>query len=73
VIGRTFTRYYPWWIAFGWLLGYEAWAALTHHTTLSRMVWRATVAWPALPFVAVPFIIVLAWHFWGGLWAPRRR
>lgn len=69
----TFKRYWPWWVALGWLLGYEAWAALTHHTTLSRMVWRASTAWPALPWVVIPFVALLVAHFWFGVFAPRKK
>lgn len=62
--------YWPWWVAFGWLVGYELWAVSTHHTTLSRFVWRASAAYPPLRWIAWAVIGVLLAHFWGGLWAP---
>ncbi|MDH5244852.1 MAG: hypothetical protein OEW98_00260 [Betaproteobacteria bacterium] len=63
-VGHTWTRYWAWWVAFGWLLGYEAWALATGGTTLSRMVWNAQLAWAPLVWVATGLIVVLWVHFW---------
>lgn len=68
MLGRTFKRYWPWWIVFAWLIGYELWAVATHGVTLSEMVWHASAVWPVLPVVVVPFVVVLCLHFWAGLW-----
>ena len=61
--GRTFTRYWPWWVAVAWLLLYEGYALATSAPTLSRMVWRGQVAWPGLAWVATGVIVVLWVHF----------
>lgn len=64
MFGHTLTRYWPWWVALGWLLGYEAFALITQRATLSRLVWRATPRFPALPKVALLVVAILAAHFW---------
>lgn len=69
----TFRRYWAWWIAFAWLLGYEGWAFATNHTTLSRMTWTATERWPVLPFVVAVILILLMGHFWFGWWDTRKK
>jgi hypothetical protein len=61
---KTFTRYWPWWVAIVWLLGYEAYAVFAPPPTLSEMVWRASAAWPALPFVVLALLAILCLHFW---------
>jgi hypothetical protein len=68
---KTFRRYWPWWIAFGWLLGYEAVAIATRRPTLSEMYWRAQDRAPYLPYIVVAVVVVLLLHFiwkkWRGL------
>jgi len=59
----------PWVIVIVALLSYEAWAIHTERTTLSRMVWRASLAWPPLPFVVGLVCGGLAVHFWWH-WCP---
>lgn len=66
-------RGWPWLVGLGFLLGYEIVAALTHHRTLSEMVWTASAAWPPLPYLVIAFTVVLYMHFWGGWWAPERK
>ena len=66
----TFVRYWPWWVAIGWLIGYEVFAVLTHRPTLSEMVWRAQKRFPMLAIVVLTIIVILILHFWFGLWAP---
>lgn len=61
---------WPWWVGLGWFVGYELWAVLTGHTTLSRMVWNATKKKKWLPWVAVTIGALLVAHFWLGLWGP---
>jgi hypothetical protein len=73
----TFLRYWPWWVALGWLLGYELWALWTqlqHRRgrrptslpTLSRMVWTAQRRWPPLRWVVLSVVGVLLSHFFAG-------
>lgn len=54
----------PWLIAFLALLVYEGFALLTGHTTLSRMVYNATLDWGLLPFIVGFLVGMLATHFW---------
>jgi hypothetical protein len=63
VKARTFRRYWPWWIVIGWLLGYEAVAIATGRPTLSQMYWRAQDAWPGLPYIVIPTVVILILHF----------
>lgn len=76
----TFRRYWPWWVAFGWLVVYELVAlyrqeVLGQHDwrTLSQLATNASMGWWPLPLVAVGLIVVLVVHFWGGKWWRQRR
>lgn len=44
----------------------EAYALRKNKTTLSRYVWKASQAWPPLPFVVGAIVGFLACHFWWG-------
>jgi len=66
----TLKRYWPWWVALGWLAGYELYVIAFDHTTLSRMVWQADDAWPLLELVTGLGIVVLFVHFF---YRNRRR
>ena len=61
----TFRRYWPWFLALIWLLAYEGWAIARHDwpATLSHMVWRGQMAWPALVWVTTGVVVVLWLHF----------
>lgn len=62
--GRTFHKYWPWWIVITWLILYEIYAIVTPDTaTLSVMVWHAQAAWPGLIYVVTGIIVVLWLHF----------
>ena len=61
--GATWRRYWPWWIALGWLIAYEVVALATAHPTLSRMVWNGQASWPALVWVVTGITVVLWVHF----------
>jgi hypothetical protein len=63
IFGSTFRRYWPWWVAFAWLLAYEAYALISGTATLSRMVWRAQVQWLGLVWVVLGIVGVLLAHF----------
>lgn len=66
----TLRRYWPWWILLAYMLIYEA-VAITRRDlpTFSEMYWQGQDAWPALPWVVVPVVVVLLVHFvfrkWG--------
>lgn len=47
----------------------EGYALRTNRTTLSRYVWKASQAWPLLPFVVGVVVGGLAVHFWWH-WCP---
>lgn len=68
-----FRRYWPWLVAFAWLIAYElyavgcqVWAGVPTEcpATLSRQVWRAQAEWSGLVWVATGIIVVLWIHFW---------
>lgn len=59
----TWRRYWPWWVAILWLIGYEGVALVTDAPTLSRMVWTAHANWSALSVVVAGLLIVLWFHF----------
>ena len=59
----TWTRYWPWWVAIGWLIGYEVVALLTRRPTLSRYAWAAQRRWPALVWVVSAIMGLLWLHF----------
>jgi hypothetical protein len=50
-------------LSFGCL---EAYALMTHRTTLSRYVWTFSKRWPPLPCLAGLITGVLFCHFWWG-------
>lgn len=73
----TLTAYWPWWVALGWLVGYELYALWTQwqrkhgkraaaRLTLSEMVWRGQRHWPALRWVVLAIVGVLLSHFFAG-------
>lgn len=64
------TDYWPWFVAFAWLIGYEVYSVVTHQPTLSQLVWRGTRAWSPLPYVVWFVLWLLILHFWFGLWGP---
>lgn len=59
----TFRRYWPWWVAFAWLIGYELYAIVSHTPTLSQMVWQAHAAWPPMMAIVLAVVFVLLAHF----------
>jgi len=63
-----FLSNWPWWVAFGWLIGYELFALATHRRTLSQMATRANRRYPPLRWIVIAIVIVLIAHFWFGLW-----
>lgn len=65
---RWLLRYWPWAVAFAWLIGYELAALIGGWPTLSQIATGASVAWWPLPIVATGLIVVLVIHFWGGKW-----
>lgn len=60
---KTLRRYWPWWVALGWLLGYELVALATDRPTLSQLYWTAQARAPYLPYIVIPFVVVLVLHF----------
>lgn len=62
----TFVRYWPWWVALGWLLVYETFAIVTKRPTLSRLVWRAQARYPPLRWIVLGAAIVVFAHFFLG-------
>lgn len=59
-------RYWPWWSVLLFLITYEIIVLLTHHQTLSQMVWQAQRAFPALKWIVVLIVGVLLGHFFHG-------
>ena len=59
----TLRRYWAWWIALLWLGAYELWALGMGGTTLSRMVWEADRALPALAWIVTGAAVILLVHF----------
>ncbi len=60
---RTLRRYWPWWVAIAWMLGYETFAIVAGRPTLSQLYWRAQDSWSPLPFVVIAVVVVLLAHF----------
>lgn len=59
------------WVWVAWIIApliafaiFEGYALKNNRTTLSRLVWNATRAWPPLPFVIGVVVGMLASHFW---------
>jgi len=62
-LGKTFTRYWPWWVALVFLGVYELLALFGPPVTLSAMVWQAQANFPALAIIVTVVVLVLLWHF----------
>jgi len=64
-------RNWPWWVALGWLAGYEIYALITRipgsglwrPPTLSQIVWWGYDRAAYLPWIVIPAIVVLLIHF----------
>lgn len=62
-LGKTFARYWPWWLALGFLGVYELIALAGQPKTLSAMVWQAHGNFPHLAIIVTVVTLVLLWHF----------
>lgn len=60
---KTLIRYWPWWVAIGWLVGYELYAIIRRRPTLSRYAWAASRRWPPLVYVVTILLVILWLHF----------
>jgi hypothetical protein len=61
---------WPWLLVVFFLLLMEAYYLETGRDTLSRRVWKASKAWPLLPWVVGAVSGGLAVHFWWP-WCPQ--
>lgn len=60
---------WPWFVAFGWLIGIELWLVATKRRTLSQRARDAAYGRSWLPWAVVAGTVVLYGHFWlGWLW-----
>lgn len=60
----SFRRSWPWWLAGGFLVGYELLGVLFGWPLLSHMVWADSEGYPPVPWIVTGVFVVLAINFW---------